>query len=61
MKYARPGYRYYSVSTPSFFRELELPEQDEDMTAAERRRMASLDHDAERHGTAVHASPYKIG
>ncbi len=59
--YAKPGYQFYSVCTPSFFSEVVLPESEENMTDADKARYDSLAGDAERHGAHIHASYYRIG
>jgi hypothetical protein len=61
MKYAKEGYLFYSVETPSFFREVELPEKAEDMTTAQERKLRSLQKDAEKYGTHVRTSTYQRG
>lgn len=61
LTYAAEGYSYYSVETPTFFREQELPtdpERDTEMHASLRRLLADL---AEQHGTYVRRTAYRRG
>jgi hypothetical protein len=60
MTYAREGYRFYSVITPSVAKEYELPERDEDMTAADERKYRRLETLAEKHGTHIQSSTYAL-
>jgi hypothetical protein len=55
------SYCWYSVSTPSVFREYKLPVCDSRATRSEKRKFAELHDLAEQHGTRVHASPYRRG
>jgi hypothetical protein len=59
MTYARDGYRFYRISTPSIFREYELPVNEDQMTELERRRMEFLIKLAELHNTHIECSPYR--
>ena len=59
--YAKDGYLFYSVSTPSFFSEIELPEEEEEMTSAQRKKLEALKRAAEQHGTYVQTSAYELG
>jgi hypothetical protein len=60
-EYARDGFRFYRVHTPQFFLEHELPIDDRQMTAAQRRLLVRLEDAAERHGTSIEASPFRTG
>lgn len=60
-KYAKDGYRFYRVSTPTFFREFELPERHKDMSESQRKQLHLLEDAAERHGTRIDSSPYQCG
>jgi hypothetical protein len=60
-KIARDGYAFFSVETPSIFREIELPIRDEDCSDEELAQHESLKEDAEAHGTYVKSSPYERG
>lgn len=51
--YAPDGWAYYSVETPSVFREVLLPIDDADYTGEHRRAMCELQRIAEQHGTHI--------
>lgn len=53
--------QFYSVSTPSFFREIELPADFDRWTSAEMKRFRRLEDAAERHGTYVNVTNYRLG
>lgn len=55
------GSAYFSVNTPSFFREHLLPVNAERDTRAERKKRNALESAAERHGTYVRRSQYRLG
>ena len=57
---AKKGCRFYVVITPSFFREIELPENGE-WSDAERQLYEDLKADAEAHGTSIFTSLYRLG
>jgi hypothetical protein len=59
MKYARDGYRFYRVSTPSMFSEFELPVNDEQMTEKEKRQLQLLENLARIDQTHIECSPYR--
>ena len=59
---ASPATHYwFSVETPSVFREIKLPTPREDWTRSERRAYSDLEALAERYGTHVHCSLYRRG
>lgn len=61
MTYARDGYAFYSVQTPQFFSECELPVDQSEMTPSQRRQWQALKNAAERHGQNIVSSPYRLG
>ena len=60
-EYAREGYRFYAVETPSLFREYELPENDEDADEEERRKFTELEDLASQFRTVVTHASYRRG
>jgi hypothetical protein len=56
-----PDQRWYSVETPSIFREVPLPAEPDDWSDKDKRAYAQLETEAEKHGTSVRASPYRRG
>jgi hypothetical protein len=60
-KYARDGYCFYSVSTPSFFLEYELPVDFELHTCDQELKMERLEQEAGNYRVYVHASEYELG
>lgn len=60
-EYARDGYRFYSVSTPSVFAEFELPLDIFKCSPQERRNWHRLEDLAAIHQTHVQASNYRLG
>ena len=52
---------WFSVETPSVFREHKLPASNTDWTRADERKFSELEALAERHGTHVHRSTYRRG
>lgn len=55
------AYAWYSVETPSVFREIKLPACDADWTTTQRRQHEKLTDLAERHGTHVRYSQHRRG
>lgn len=60
MTYAKPGYRFYSVSTPVFFREYELPEHGK-LAGDDLANEIELQELAEIHGAPIISSSYRLG
>lgn len=54
-------FRWYSVETPSVFREYKLPESDAHMTRTEKCQYRELQRLAEQHGTSIRAHDYRRG
>jgi hypothetical protein len=52
---------WHSVQTPSTFREIELPEDADAWNSKQRSQYARLEAIAERHGTSVRPSMYRVG
>ena len=52
---------WYSVETPSVFREYALPACSSDWSRADQRRLAELEHLAEVHGTYIQRHSYRRG
>lgn len=61
MKYAKPGRAFFSVSTPSVFKEFELPIDDDAMTTADQKKWERLNLLTQRHGTCVDRCSYERG
>lgn len=61
MKYARDGFAFYSVSTPSVFLEAELPLNANDWTSKDYRQWDELETATERHGCAIQKNSYQLG
>lgn len=55
------SWMWYSVSTPSIFREFKLPVADEHMTSTHRKQYRELQALAAAHGTHIHESGYRRG
>ena len=55
-----PTHTWFSVSTPSVFREYKLPECESDWSRADKRKFSELESLAERHGAHVHRSTYRL-
>ena len=53
--------RFYQVTTPSVFKEIELPADESAWTSAQRKRFAKLEDLAERHGTSIESTSYRRG
>jgi hypothetical protein len=60
-EYAREGYRFYSVETPSVFVEYELPDDDHDMNERQEEQWDDLLVLAHDYETTIHSSPYRRG
>jgi hypothetical protein len=60
-KYAKDGYKFYRVCTPSFFKEFELPTEEEDMSESDRLQMQMLLEKADQYGTHIESSNYERG
>lgn len=52
---------YFSVSTPSVFREYKLPDLESEWTNADERKFSELEDLAERYETHIHRSTYRLG
>jgi hypothetical protein len=61
MRYAREGYAFFCVETPSVFDERELPIRAEDCSESQLQEFQELDDLAVEHGTSVKSSPYQRG
>jgi hypothetical protein len=59
--YARDGYLFYAVITPSVFLEYELPEDDAALTRREIQKYQELRDLADLHHTYVQATEYRRG
>ena len=55
------NYAWYYVETPSVFLEYRLPVCDSRATRSEKRKLAELHDLADRHGTRVYFSLYRLG
>jgi len=60
-EYAREGFRFYCVETPSVFLEYELPENDEDADDEDRRKFTLLEDLASQFRTVVTHASYRRG
>jgi hypothetical protein len=60
-KFARDGYAYFQVETPSVFCEMELPIREDDYSPEEEAQHQELMDLAEAHGTYVKSTPYQRG
>jgi hypothetical protein len=52
---------WFSVETPSVFREYKLPASEADWTAFDHRKFGELEELAKRHATHIHRSEYRRG
>jgi hypothetical protein len=59
--YAREGFRFYCVETPSVFLEYELPEDEAHATRRERQKYQELVDLADLHRTVVTHASYRRG
>jgi hypothetical protein len=59
MRYAKEGYRFYSVITPQVAVEFELPEVG-DLKGEEQRQYDVLTDTSEAHGAPIQASTYAL-
>ena len=55
------AYLWFSVETPSVFREYKLPACSSDWSRSDGRKLRELETLAERHGTHIHRSAYRRG
>lgn len=61
MKYARDGWAFFSVETPSTFLEYELPLDPDALSGRQAAKLERLERLAETHGTAVQSCTYERG
>lgn len=52
---------YFSISTPTVFREIEMPADETLWTSGQRKRFERLERLAEQHGTSVGMTTYRLG